>query len=150
MESIKKLTDTLQSLHADFEVLQHEKPILTRKDALAYFSLEEMVPTLIVRSEKTFYALMISGDRKKVDLDSIGRLLNGSKLEIASKEEVVEQLSISAGQVPLVGHRLPCIIDNRLFHHKYVYGGTGDLHFTLKISPHDLEKANNVILKFDE
>jgi len=45
---------------------------------------------------------------------------------MADKREMVEQFKFEPGQVPLIGHDLPCIIDNRIFKYSFVYGGTGD------------------------
>ncbi len=149
MDTMKTLVERLQSQGADFELIRHDKPIKSKKDALSYFRIEETVPTLIVRTGAAFYAVMISGEREKVDFSRIETLLGCGKIEMADKREVVDRLGLTPGQIPLVGHDLPCIMDGRIFNYQYVYGGSGDLFHTLKIAPRDLEKANNVVLKFD-
>lgn len=134
---------------ADFEIICHDKPIKSKNDALGYFNVEETAPTLIIQTEDVFYALIISGERNRVDFDKIKNILGCRKFEMANKTQIMEKLNVVPGQVPLIGHELPCIIDNRIFKYSYVYGGTGDLYHTLKITPNDLIKANNVILRFD-
>jgi prolyl-tRNA editing enzyme YbaK/EbsC (Cys-tRNA(Pro) deacylase) len=116
---------------------------------LGYFKIEETVPTLIIQTEIGFYALIISGERSKMDFNVIKNLLGCEKIRMADKKEIVEKFKIEPGQIPLVGHELPCIIDTRIFKYRFVYGGTGDWYHTLKIKPDDLVKANNVVLKFD-
>ena len=58
--TIQELDQFLSKQGADFEFLHHEKPIKSRYDALNYFRLEEMAPTLIVRTEKGMFAIIKS------------------------------------------------------------------------------------------
>jgi Cys-tRNA(Pro)/Cys-tRNA(Cys) deacylase len=146
---IEDLREKLLSQNADFEIIRHEIPIKSKKDALGYFKIEETVPTLILQTEIRFYALIISGERSKMDFDLIRNLLGCKKIGMADKKEIVSKFNMEPGQIPLIGHNLPCIIDNRIFKYRFVYGGTGDWYYTLKIKPDDLVKANNVVLKFD-
>lgn len=149
MKKVEDLKIRLLSQNADFEIIHLDKPIKSKSDALGYFRIEETVPTLIIQTEEAFYALIISGERSKVNFDLIKNFLGCERVGMAEKSLVVEQLGFEPGQVPLIGHELPCIIDNRIFKYSYVYGGTGDLYHTLKINPNDLVKANNVIFRFD-
>ncbi|HEX2968752.1 MAG TPA: YbaK/EbsC family protein [Bacteroidales bacterium] len=143
------LKTRLNRLNVEFEIIHHEIPIKSRKDALGYFKIEETVPTLIIKAENVFFALIVSGERTRVDFDVIKNLLGCDQLAMADKNEVYEKLGFKTGQIPLIGHDLQCIVDSRIFQYEFVYGGTGDCHYTLKIKPDDLVKANNVILKFD-
>lgn len=145
----KRLTDTLAKQNADFEIIEHDKPIKSKKDALGYFNLEETVPTLIVQTEAGYYALIISGERDKVDLEQIKQILKAEKIAFADKKELINRFNLQPGGVPLIGHGLPCLIDNAIFKYNYVYGGTGDFYHTLKIKPADLKQANNVIAFFE-
>lgn len=146
---IADLKQLLTDQNADFEILTHEKPIHSKQDALGYFRLEETAPTLILETENGYLALIISGEREKIDFRQLKKLTNCKKLQLANSDVIQETMNLKAGQVPLIGHQLPCIIDKKLFNYPYVYGGTGDLFHTLKIKPDDLVKANQVILKFD-
>jgi Cys-tRNA(Pro)/Cys-tRNA(Cys) deacylase len=145
----KALRDLLSDQNADFEIIEHDIAIKSKKDAMGYFNIEETVPTLIIQTENGFYALIISGERDKVDFELIKKLLGCTKLRMADKVEIVKRFNVEPGQVPLIGHNLPCIIDNLIFKHRYVYGGTGDWFHTLKIRPEDLVKANKVVLYFN-
>ncbi|HEX2977097.1 MAG TPA: YbaK/EbsC family protein, partial [Bacteroidales bacterium] len=143
---VEDIREKLFNINAVFEIIQHDIPIKSKKDATGYFKIEETAPTLIVQTQNDFYALIISGERHKVDLELIKKLLGSKKLSLANKTELSEKFGLEAGQIPLVGHDLPCIIDKLLFKYEFVYGGTGNCFFTLKIKPCDLVKANNVIL----
>lgn len=147
--TIQSLRENLLSQKADFEIIQHDIPIKSKEDALGYFKIEETAPTLIIETDLGFFALIISGERDKMDFDLIKSLLGCKKVGMAKRNDVTEKLNILPGQIPLVGHNLPCIVDNKIFKHQFVYGGSGDLYYTLKINPYDLAKANNVVLRFD-
>jgi Cys-tRNA(Pro)/Cys-tRNA(Cys) deacylase len=146
---IAELKQLLVDQNADFEILTHDKPIHSKQDALGYFKLEETAPTLILETENGYLSLIISGEREKIDFKQLKKLTNCRKFQLANLDEIEEKLNLKAGQIPLVGHRLPCLFDKKLFNYPFVYGGTGDLFHTLKIKPEDLVKANQVIFKFD-
>jgi Cys-tRNA(Pro)/Cys-tRNA(Cys) deacylase len=146
---ITELKQLLTDQNIDFEILTHDKPIHSKQDALGYFKLEETAPTLILETENGFIALIISGEREKIDFSQLKKLANCRKLQLANSDVIKQTMNLKPGQVPLIGHRLPCIIDKKLFNYPFVYGGTGDLFHTLKIKPADLVRANQVILKFD-
>ncbi len=146
---INALKETLIHQNANFEIIQHDILVKSKTDALGYFRIAETAPTLIIKTEADYYALILSGERDKVDFDMLKTLLGCQKIGMANKAEIVTKFNIEPGQVPLIGHNLPCIIDNRIFKHHYVYGGTGDWYYTLKINPEDLVKANKVVLTFD-
>jgi prolyl-tRNA editing enzyme YbaK/EbsC (Cys-tRNA(Pro) deacylase) len=147
--TIDELEGFLSSKEVDFEILHHEKPIKSRNDALCYFRLEETAPTLILKTETGMVALIINGSQEKIDFEIIRKKLGCSKLGLASREEVFQKLGMKTGEVAMVGHGLPCILDKQIFQSKYIYGGAGDAHYTLKINPNDLSKVNEVIFQFD-
>lgn len=139
----------LENINAEFEIIHHDMPIKSKKDATGYFKIGETVPTLIIKTEKDFFALIVSGERNKVNFNLIKSLLGCDQILLANSHEVYEKLGLETGQIPLIGHDLPCIVDNRIFKYPFVYGGIGDMYYTLKIKPDDIVKANNVILTFD-
>jgi prolyl-tRNA editing enzyme YbaK/EbsC (Cys-tRNA(Pro) deacylase) len=143
------LKTRLKNINAEFEIIHHDIPIKSKKDALGYFKIEETVPTLIIKTENEYYALLVSGERDKVDFNLIKDLLGCDQINMANKYEVYDKLHLQTGEIPLIGHNLPCIVDNKIFKYRFVYGGIGDSYYTLKIKPEDLVKANYVILNFD-
>lgn len=146
---IDDLRAMLKKQDVMFEIIQHEIPIKSKQDALGIFKIEESAPTLIIKTEVGFYAVIISGERDKIDFKMIKDLLGCKEIGMAKKKEILDVFGMQAGQVPLIGHNLPCIIDNRLFKREYVYGGTGNWYYTLKINPNALVKANNVVLQLE-
>ncbi|HNZ72785.1 MAG TPA: YbaK/EbsC family protein [Prolixibacteraceae bacterium] len=131
------------------EIIEHDRPIHSKNDAAGIFKIEETAPTLILDTDRGFLALIISGARERVDFKQLKKSMNCKKLQLANQAEIAEKFNITAGQVPLIGHNFPCILDEKLFQFPFVYGGTGDLYHTLKISPQQLECANDVILKIE-
>lgn len=64
-----------------------------------------------------------------------------------AKPDVIKQITgFEVGAMPLVGLALPVIFDDSLLKHDYVYGGTGDIYYTLKIAPADIKKLNTIML----
>jgi prolyl-tRNA editing enzyme YbaK/EbsC (Cys-tRNA(Pro) deacylase) len=104
---------------------------------------------LILNSDKGFFVLIVSGSRSKVDFEKIADILGCSKVKLASPEEVQKVSGFQVGSVPMVGIDLPCVIDKRLFHYDFIYGGSGQSTSTLKIEPHALNELNHVIVTFD-
>ena len=147
--TIPELEIFLLAKEVDFEILHHEKPIKSRYDAINYFRLDEMAPTLILQTETGLFALIISGAREKVNFESIREKLGVSEIGLASKETVLEKLNMKTGEVALVGHGLPCILDELILENDYIFGGVGNTHYTLKINPKHLGKVNEVIFYFN-
>ena len=147
--TISELEVFLSDKEIDFEILFHEKPIKSRYDALKYFRLEDTAPTLIVKTESGLFALIVSGSRGKIDLEIIRKKLDCTEIGMADKNEVFQSLGMKTGEVALVGHGLPCILDKQLFNSEFIFGGAGNANYTLKIKPQDLEKVNKVISRFD-
>lgn len=148
---MEELQGILEKSKYTYEIIQHEKPILSRQDGSEYFGIEvgQTAPTMILKSDKGFLVLIASGSRNKVSFEKIADILGCSKVKLASPEEVQKVTGFQVGSVRMVGLDLPCVIDNRLFHYDYIYGGTGQSTFTLKIEPQALNELNPVIATFD-
>lgn len=132
-----------------YELIYHADPIHTVNEAKKYFNVHQAVPVLIVKTERGFYSLLVSGARGHVDLEVIKKVLGCKEVCMASKQEVLQKTGYEIGKIPLIGHGLPCIFDTRLSEHPHVYGGTADKNYTLKIDPSDLTKLNNIIATID-
>ena len=148
---MEELQEILEKSKYTYEIIQHEKPILSKQDGTKYFGIEvgQTAPTLILNSDKGFFALIVSGSRSKVNFEKIADILGCSKVKLASPEEVQKVSGFQVGSVPMVGIDLPCVIDKRLFHYDFIYGGSGQSTFTLKIEPQALNELNHVIVTFD-
>ncbi|HWR28586.1 MAG TPA: YbaK/EbsC family protein [Negativicutes bacterium] len=139
-----------QSPH-EYELIEHPYPIKTALQGAEYFKIEvgQTAPTLIIKADNKFHALIFSGSRKQLDLQEVASVLGCDKVKLASKTEVWEITGFPVGNIPMVGLSLPCVFDKKLFTYPFVFGGTGDPNITLKISPSALQQLNNVVAYID-
>ncbi len=146
---IEEIRSLLHKSDVDFEILANEKPILTVADAEGVYRIEETAPTIVIKSEKGYFALLSSGDRSRIDFKQIKKMLGCKNVRMANPKELRETTGFDAGSVPLVGHHLPCLLDRHLLNYSYVYGGCGDADYTLKINPSDLFKIIEIVAEID-
>lgn len=144
MENLKVL---FQEKNVPYELINHKVPIHTAQEGAAYLNITigQTAPTLILKTDKGFFALIMSGDRGHVDFDKIANILGCNKVKLAGAREVEIVTGYTVGSISMVGHNLPCIIDKRLFQYSYIYGGSGMETCTLKINPSALEKLNKIV-----
>jgi prolyl-tRNA editing enzyme YbaK/EbsC (Cys-tRNA(Pro) deacylase) len=148
---LETLKGILERSKYTYEIIQHEKPILSKQDGTKYFGIEvgQTAPSLILKTDKGFFVLIVSGSRSKVNFEKIADVLGCSKVKLASPEEVQKVTGFQVGGVRMVGLDLPCVIDKRLFQYDFIYGGTGQSTFTLKIEPQALNELNQMIVTFE-
>ena len=149
MLSIAELENHLRNNNSVFEIIAHNSPILSTSDATKYFDIKKAAPTFVMDTEQGLVALIVSSKRGKIDFKLIGQNLGFAKFKLADKEKTEKTIGYQVGAIPLVGHNLPCVFDNILLEHDYIYGGSGDELYTLKITPHDIVRLNNVIKYID-
>ncbi|TCZ79307.1 hypothetical protein E0485_05435 [Paenibacillus albiflavus] len=147
-----KLISILQNNKIDYEIIKHSKQIHSAQEGADYFGIHigQTAPTLILKIEKGYYSLIISGDYGRVDLESIKKLLEVEQIKLAKPIEVEQVTGCKIGSIPLINQGTPTIFDRQLFRFSYVYGGTGVPQTTLKIQPKDLEKLNDIIMYLRE
>ncbi|MBP2651917.1 MAG: YbaK/prolyl-tRNA synthetase associated region [Firmicutes bacterium] len=146
MECLKLL---LAKSKYPYELIHHETRLRSAEEGAKYFNIAigQTAPTLIVKTDIGFLALVVSGSHGRVDFKEVAKILNCQKVKLAKPTEV-ENMGYILGNVPLVGIPLPYILDTTLFEHSFVYGGTGIKDYTLKVSPHALAELNQIIAKF--
>ncbi|CAH2213556.1 aminoacyl-tRNA deacylase [Tepidibacter aestuarii] len=120
MENIK---DILKKHGFSFELINNDKPIYTAKEGADYFKINigQTAATLIIYTDMGFYALVVSGERGRVNFKEIKRILNCKNVRLATKDEVKAVTGFLIGCVPLLGISLPYIIDNKFFQFSYIY-----------------------------
>ena len=140
------LNTILQEKEVEFEIIHHDKQIRTAQEGADYFGIEigQTAPTLVLKSEKGYFAMIVSGNRGRVNLEEVAAILGCKQLKMANPKEVQQVTGYTVGSVSLV-ISLPCIVDKELFRYSFIYGGTGDPLSTLKIAPAALEKVNQVV-----
>lgn len=142
-----KLTTILKNQHVDYEIIQHSKQLKTAQEGAEYFGVHigQTAPTLILKTDKGYFSLIISGDYGRVDLNSLKELLQLEEIKLAKPQEVEQVTGSKIGSVSLINPGIPTIIDRELYRFTYIYGGTGVSHTTLKIAPKNIEELNQVI-----
>ena len=148
MYTVRDLEQYLSEAQANFHLIKQDKPIHAAQDAKRYYDIEKSAPTFILQNENGLLACIISINRGRLDFEAMKRQFCFSKLKMADRREVEKQIGYNVGAIPLIGHDLPCIFDDSLLKHDYIYGGTGDELVTLKIKPQDVKRLNNVILSY--
>ncbi|MDQ0178257.1 aminoacyl-tRNA deacylase [Bacillus chungangensis] len=148
---MKTLMTLLENSTFSYELMYHEKPIISAEDGAGYFGIDkgQTAPTLIVKADKDFFALIVSGSRGRVNIKKIADILKCNKIRMCSREEAQNATGFDVGSIPFIGLSIPCIIDKHLFHYPFVYGGTGKSTYTLKIEPQALCELNTVAAMFD-
>lgn len=132
---------------ADYEIITHDQSIQSAQEGAAYFGIEQgqTAPTLVLKSEAQYFAIIVSGDYGRLDLEELKTLLKCDELKLAKPKEVEQVTGFTIGTVPLIRHGLPTILDRQLYRYTCIYGGTGHANSTLKISPGDVERLNNIV-----
>jgi len=138
-EIVEELRRLLESEGADFEVLAHPQAVTSAEmgNARGFGALEEMTPTLIVRSEQGPLAAIISG-ATRLSYKKLKRELRLKDVSLATPEAVRELTGADVGSVSLVNPGVPTIVDARLLDLQQGFGGCGAPGYTLRIKVADL------------
>ena len=74
---MNELQEILERCEYKYEIIQHEKPILSREDGSKYFGIEigQTAPSLILKTDKGYFALILSGNRDKIDFNILADIL---------------------------------------------------------------------------
>ena len=144
------LSDMLTKNEADFALIHHNRPLISRSDAAQCFDLIKAAPVFILEADGELVALVTSAARGRIDLKALRDALGYASLCPADAETVLLRAGCAPGRVPLLGHGLPVIFDEVLLRHDYVYGKTGDVLCTLKIKPLDLMRLSAVVKRWPD
>jgi len=147
--NIKELEKFLRKNDADFQIIAHELPIATLEDGEKYFDVTRAVPTLILRSGIKIFSCMVSSMHGKIDFASLRSEMKLPELKLMNREKVFGSTGYEAGAIPLVGLGFPCIVDRKILQFDYIFGGSGNPLFTLRISSKDLVTLNDVVYYFE-
>lgn len=145
MLTLPELTRMLNESGCRFELIAHDFPIRSTVDAASLFPLRQSAPTLILQTERGLIACISGYERGRLDLAELKRTFGYSSLKLAPASLVLAETGYVPGAVAMIGHGLPCIFDNRLLEHSFIYGGSGDELHTLKIAPADVARMNTII-----
>lgn len=146
---VENLEKYLVDNKVHYELIKHEEPIISIQDAVKCFDIKKAAPTLILQTENGLVACILSSGHGRIDLKSLKQDLRLEQIELAQKDVILKETGYHIGAIPLIGHMLPCIFDRKLLAFDYICGGTGDELFTIKISPSDVMRLNNIIAFLD-
>ena len=138
MDKLLGLKDLLHQHDAEYELICHEEQIRSVEDAKKYFDITQTAPTLIVKQNYKYLALIVSGVQEHIDFKLLKHIMNGNEIKLASKNEIKKATGFTAGNIPLVGLDIPYILDRKLLDQSYIFGGSGIEQYTLKIKVCDL------------
>ncbi len=79
----------------------------------------------------------------RASTSNVAALLQNMKLRVASPEEILEKTGYPCGGTPSFGYRAQFFIDERVMEKEVVYSGGGSEKSLIKISPHELQRANS-------
>ena len=144
-ENVAMISILLKDLSVEHEIIHHELPIISARDADLYFDASLSAPVLILKTDKGYFALIKSMQDKSFDFEKIKSIVFCEQVFLASKKEVYEVTGHKIGSIPLIGLNLEYILDSKLKKNYFVYGGTGNPNYTLKISVNHLISVNNVV-----
>lgn len=138
------LEDLLSASGFPFELLKNGRRIHSSEEGAAYWNIQigQTAPALILRAGSEFILLIVSGAVAKVDLKTLATTIDAGSLRMATSREISEQFGLKPGDIPLFGLNLPTLIDRHLMTYDFIYGGSGDPDYTLKVSPQALPVLN--------
>lgn len=143
----QKLLSLLEERRLEYEIIKHDKPLKTAQEGAEIFGIEigQTAPTLILKTDRDFYSLILSGNYGRVDVNILKELLNVQQAKLAKPDEVEELTGSRIGSVSLINPGIPTLLDRELYRFPHIYGGTGEPNTTLKIQPSAVELLNNVV-----
>lgn len=98
---VEHLKEFLQKNKASFEIIYHKEPINSSQDGVNYFGIDigQTAPIIIIKTGEGFYALIVSGERGKINLESITHILGCRKARLATKDEIKKEVFIPAASL---------------------------------------------------
>ncbi|WP_461614927.1 aminoacyl-tRNA deacylase [Clostridium sp. Marseille-QA1073] len=87
---IDNLKTILQEKEVQYEIIHHEKQICAAQEGADYFGIEigQTAPTLVLKSEKGYFAMIVSGNRGRVNLEKVSGIIGCGQLKMATPKEV--------------------------------------------------------------
>lgn len=133
-----------EGIAAEIVPVAEETPTVTLAAAALRVSPAQIVKTLVFEVRDTTILIIASGDRLVDKKRLAARFDVGKKqVKLASAETVLQLTGYPVGGVPPFGHttRLPVLLDAATRSWDVVYGGGGDDHTLLRITPLELARV---------
>ena len=148
----QRIKNILANNQIEFEETEHEAVYTSRKAArvIGLDSEEACLKSLIFKTKKAEFILVLNPGNQKVNTKKIARLEDTKPLHFASPEDVIEITGVPIGCVPPFGHRtkLKTYLNEELLTGEYLYFNPGAHTKTIKIKSQDLLKVLENPIKF--
>lgn len=140
-------TTRLQKIGIEHNVIEH--PLLrTPSDVMnnLSLSLSDSLPTLIMKADNTFIAVVRKGGTQ-LNMKQLKKELGAKKIRMATQEEFTRLTNVPVGAAQVYNPGLKTILDKKIFEKEYLYGGSGTFTETIRYKTEDLKKIpGNIIV----
>lgn len=137
---VQAYSNQLKDLGIEHQYIEH--PEFKSPEVLQLYlhdSLAGACPTLIMKADRDFVAIVKRGDTR-LNSAKIKKILNVSSLRLATAEEFTRLTGLPIGAARVLNPNLLTLLDRHLFDQEYLNGGTGSFTFTFKYKTKDLVK----------
>jgi len=134
-EPVGRLRALLDTAGVEYTIHVHEHNVDSALDGVSsgFGRLDEMAPTLILKTGNGYLAAIIGGDRR-IAYKQVKKKLGLKNVSLAGPDEVKQVTGADIGSVSLLNPGLATIIDEQLAAKPVVYGGCGAPGYSLAIS----------------
>jgi len=145
-QKILDYSESLKRLGIKHEILEHPE----MRDAIEvqkFFSLTlaQSIPTLIMKTDSEFVAVLKKGDTK-LDNNKLKKILNTKSLRMATNEEFASVTGVPVGAARVFNPGIKTFIDQNVFEKEFLNGGSGNFIYTFKYKTSDLKKIPNSLI----
>ncbi len=142
-----KLEKLLKEQSINFELIP--LPVDLAPDVEAHMKFHShpvkyAMPNIVFKTEKGLIVAQRRGD-SRMDSKKLKKLAGVKDLRIATEDEL-KSLGLTPGIVPPAGFDAKFFMDQKITGNEFVFTGTGDKLFAIKINPKDLQKINNAVV----
>ena len=140
----EKIKQYIKDNHFQAEYLSFTTSCHSVEDAAksVHTSTENLVKNICLLDQQGNLIVAIVKGEDRVNLKKIGEALDIEPPRPAKPEEVLEKTSYICGGVPSFGYSATFLIDPKVMEKEMVYSGGGSENSLIKISPQELQRAN--------
>jgi prolyl-tRNA editing enzyme YbaK/EbsC (Cys-tRNA(Pro) deacylase) len=150
--NLEKLDNVLKNENADYSIFNDNFSIETASSGAEHYgiSLSETTPTLILKTNDQYIAVIICGNTR-ISFKKLKQILNTKDVNMADPQTILNLTGAKIGEVSLINPGLTTFIDAHVLQNKDCYGGCGVPKTTLRINTQDLIRITNAqVLDFAE
>ena len=140
-EEFKRIVEMLNESGAEFKVMKH-RAVFTSQEAaeIRGVELRQGVKAMVFKNKYEFFIALVPADRR-VDVKKLKEII-GSKVKLASPEEVFCVTNCKVGAVPPFGHKtkLKTFADRKIFTNDHVDFNAGLNTVSVDMKASDLKK----------